>query len=121
MTKKRKSAPARPMTARDTGLGLPKSYAKFLDALKKEISQSRIRAALSVNSELIKLYWNLGQKIVARQETEGWGTKIIEKVASDLTRAFPEMKGFSRTNLFRIRAFYLAYQKVPQAVGQLES
>jgi hypothetical protein len=54
---------------------------------------ARLRAALSVNRELVLLYWNIGRDILTRQNTEGWGTKIVDRLAADLRRAFPEMTG----------------------------
>lgn len=72
--------------------------------------------------ELIQLYWDLGRRIVERQETAGWGRAVVERLADDIQKAFPGLGGFSRTNVFRMRAFYLAYQNlaesVPQPVGQ---
>ena len=69
---------------------------------------------------MIKLYWEIGQEIVEKQEREGWGTKILERVAKDLQNEFPGVEGFSRRNMFRMKAFYQAYEKVPQAVAQLD-
>ena len=80
------------------------------------------RAALAVNRELVLLYWQIGRDILARQAQQGWGAKVIERLAHDLRAAFPEMKGFSRANLMYMRAFAEAWpdaQIVQQAVGQL--
>ena len=61
--------------------------------------------------------------IIQRQQQAGWGNAVVEQIAADLRAAFPDVKGFSKTNVFRMRAFYLAYSqgvtKVPQAVGQI--
>lgn len=81
-----------------------------------------MRAALSVNRELVLLYWEIGREILARQATEGWGAKVIERLASDLRAEFPDMKGLSRTNVFYMRAFAKAWpdpEIVQQLVGQL--
>lgn len=77
-----------------------------------------MRAALSVNRELVLLYWQLGQDILTRQRQQGWGAKVITKLSKDLRQAFPEMKGFSRTNLLYMRAFAEAYpdEQIVQAV-----
>ena len=80
--------------------------------LKTKIHASQIKAALSVNHELIKLYWDIGQTIVEKQKEEKWGAGVIEKLAQDLQKAFPGIGGFSRPNVFKVRAFYLAYEKV---------
>lgn len=95
-------------------------YSQFIKSLKEKVQSAQLRASLSVNRELIKLYWEIGKDVVTRQGKDGWGSKVIERVAKDLQNAFPGVEGFSRTNLFRMRAFYLAYEIVPQAVGQLE-
>ena len=84
---------------------LDKSYIKFLDDLKIQIKQSRIKAHLSVNRELILLYYKIGLAILEKQKEEGWGSKIIEKISLDLRKAFPEMKGLSITNLSSMKRF----------------
>ena len=97
-------------------------YDRFLQALKERIRTAQIRAALAVNRELVMLYWQIGQEIRLRQQAQGWGAKVISKLAKDLQKAFPDMKGFSRTNLLYMRAFAEAYpdeQIVQQAAGQI--
>ena len=102
---------------------LPPGYADLLEDLKNRIRRTQIRAATAASRELIRLHWDIGREIVQRQEREGWGTRVIDCLAADLQKAFPGLAGFSRTNIHRMRAFYLAYAKgltiVPQAVGQL--
>ncbi len=103
-------------------LSLPDNYDEFLNALKVRIRHAQVRAALAVNKELVWLYWQIGQDILKRQEQEGWGAKVIEKLAKDLKAEFPEMKGFSRTNLLYMRSFAKSYpdeQIVQQLVGQI--
>jgi predicted nuclease of restriction endonuclease-like (RecB) superfamily len=95
-------------------------YSRFIKSLKEKVRSAQLRASLSVNRELIRLYWEIGKDMVERQMNDGWGTKVIERVTRDLQNEFPGVEGFSRTNLFRMRAFYLAYRIVPQPVGQLE-
>jgi predicted nuclease of restriction endonuclease-like (RecB) superfamily len=72
---------------------------------------------------LIVLYWEIGRGIVERQEGAGWGDEVLERLSRDLKHEFPELKGFSRRNLYRMRAVYLAYRArsefVPQAVAQI--
>jgi predicted nuclease of restriction endonuclease-like (RecB) superfamily len=99
---------------------LPVGYAQFLHHLKEKIQSAQLKAALSVNQRLIKLYWEIGKDIAEKQKSGGWGSKIIERIGKDLQNEFPDVEGFSRRNLFRMRSFYLAYQIVPQAVAQLE-
>lgn len=104
---------------------LPKGYSRFLSALKERIQSAQIKAAFSVNRELISLYWDLGRGIVGRQEREGWGSSVIERLAADLQTAFPGIKGFSTRNIWRMRTFYLAYtkdlKKLPQLVAEIGS
>jgi predicted nuclease of restriction endonuclease-like (RecB) superfamily len=101
---------------------LPPDYGPWLADLKERIHAAQQRAALAVNRELVLLYWQIGREILARQGRQGWGTKVIERLAQDLRNAFPDMKGFSRSNLMYMRAFAEAWPDasiVQQAVGQL--
>jgi predicted nuclease of restriction endonuclease-like (RecB) superfamily len=100
----------------------PVGYADWLADLKGRIHTAQQRATLAVNRELVLLYWHIGRDILARQAEQGWGAKVIERLAQDLRTAFPEMKGFSRANLMYMRAFAEAWPEseiVQQAVGQL--
>lgn len=100
----------------------PAGYADWLRDLKTRIHSAQQRAALAVNRELVLLYWQIGRDILTRQAEQGWGAKVIERLAHDLRTAFPEMKGFSRANLMYMRAFAEAWPDagvVQQAVGQL--
>lgn len=97
-----------------------KEYAQTLSDLKNKIQEAQIKAVLAANKELLKLYWTIGQTIASKQEENGWGSNIIEKLANDIQNAFPGISGFSKRNVFRMRAFYLAYQKMPQAVAQID-
>jgi len=83
----------------------PAGYAEWLLALKARIHTAQQRAALAFNRELVLLYWQIGRDILARQAEQGWGAKVIERLAHDLRTAFPEMKGFSPRNLKYMRAF----------------
>jgi predicted nuclease of restriction endonuclease-like (RecB) superfamily len=100
----------------------PEGYADWLTDLKGRIHTAQQRATLAVNRELVLLYWQIGRDILARQASQGWGAKVIERLAQDLRAAFPDMKGFSRANLMYMRAFAEAWpdaEIVQQAVGQL--
>lgn len=102
---------------------LPDSnYIDFLNELKQHIQSARIKAALAVNQELLHLYWQIGYEICTRQQNEGWGSKVITRLAQDLRKEFPDMSGFSQTNLKYMRAFAEAYSEVEisqRCVGQL--
>jgi predicted nuclease of restriction endonuclease-like (RecB) superfamily len=88
---------------------LSENYDEFLRSLKDRIRQAQVRAALSVNSELVLLYWTIGNEILARQKAIGWGGKVIDRLAQDLKQAFPEMQGFSARSLKYMRSFAEAY------------
>lgn len=89
----------------------PSGYAEFLTELKHRIRSAQLKAAVSVNRELVLLYWDIGRQIVERQDREKWGTHVISRLAQDLKKEFPGVGGFSEGNLRRIRAFYLAYSQ----------
>lgn len=84
---------------------LPADYANWLAELKTRIHNAQQRATLAVNRELVLLYWQIGKDILTRQSNEGWGAKVIVRLAQDLRNAFPEMKGFSPRNLKYMRTF----------------
>jgi predicted nuclease of restriction endonuclease-like (RecB) superfamily len=112
----------------------PESYQRTLDALVERVQAARVRALRSVNQELVLLYWDIGREILERQEREGWGAKVIDRLARDLRSLFPDM-GMSSRNLKYMRAFAKAWhdpeivqghlaqspvdRKVPQAVAQI--
>jgi len=105
-----------------SGLILPEGYDSFLRNLKDRVRTAQLRACLSVNRELILLYWRTGRDILERQNQAGWGAKVIDRLARDLHSEFPDMKGLSRTNLLYMRAFAEAWPDesfVQQVVGQI--
>ncbi len=87
----------------------PAGYADWLAELKTRIHRAQQRAARAVNHELVLLYWQIGSDIVARQHAQGWGAKVIERLAHDLRTAFPDMQGLSPRNLKYMRAFAEAW------------
>ena len=100
----------------------PPGYVDWLSELKTRIHTAQQRAALAVNRELVLLYWQIGRDILARQAEQGWGAKVVVRLAQDLRSAFPQMKGFSPRNLKYMRAFAEVWSGstiVQQAVGQL--
>lgn len=101
---------------------IPKEYPLFLLEIKQKILSSQVKAALSVNRELINLYWEIGSKIHLKQKDEGWGAKTVENLAKDLKSTFPEMKGFSLTNIKYMVQFAKEYPEFvisQQVVGQI--
>ena len=106
----------------DSGdLAIPDDYGSFLDSLKERVRSAQAQARRTVNTQLISLYWSIGQDILTRQEMDGWGSGVIGRLAQDLRAEFPDMKGLSRSNLFYMRGFAAAWPEpiVQQAVGQL--
>ncbi len=98
------------------------SYRTFLESIKDRVRRAQVGAALAANRELILLYWEIGREILTRQREEGWGTKVIDQLASDLRRTFPGLKGFSSRNLKYMRAFAEAWpdrEIVQQLVAQI--
>ncbi len=100
----------------------PTGYTDWLAELKQRIHDAQQRATLAVNRELVLLYWQIGQDILARQASQGWGSKVVDRLARDLRNAFPDMKGFSPRNLKYMRAFAEAWpdgEFVQAALAQL--
>ena len=81
-------------------------YPAFLAALKERILHARTSAARAVNRDLVLLYWDIGRGIVEKQQRAGWGDSVVERLAADLRAAFPDMRGFSTANIWRMRQVY---------------
>jgi hypothetical protein len=73
--------------------------------LKARIRSAQLQAALSINQELIRLYWDIGKQIVERQKAEGWGKSVVDQLARDLQKEFSGVAGFSPENLWKMRRF----------------
>ena len=89
------------------------SYSQFLAELKTRIQAAQVCASLAVNRELVLLYWRIGRDILDRQDREKWGATVIDRLATDLKRSFPDMKGLSPRNLKYMRAFAEAWPEEP--------
>lgn len=103
-------------------LSVFEGYEEFLRDLKGRIRNAQVRAALAVNREMVLLYWQIGRDILAQQQQQGWGAKVIDRLSDDLRREFPQIKGFSARNLRYMKAFAEAYLDEPflqQAVAQI--
>jgi predicted nuclease of restriction endonuclease-like (RecB) superfamily len=88
-----------------SALVLPPDYGEWLASLKQRIRSARQRAVMAMNEEQIRLYHSIGCDIIERQSQQGWGAKVIKRLSADLREAFPEMKGFSVSNLKYMRVF----------------
>ena len=98
---------AKRVVGKPTKSGVPGGYTQVLADIKRLIADSRHRALATVNRELVCLYWHIGRIIVQQQEQAKWGDAVVEQLSADLRMAFPDMKGFSRDNVFRMRQLYI--------------
>lgn len=102
------------------------NYAQWLSEIKSRYRSAQIKAAVKVNAEQLIFNWQLGRDLVTRKAEEQWGSGVVEQLSMDLQAAFPESKGFSTTNLWRMKQWYefysseIAQQKLPQLVGELK-
>lgn len=98
-------------------------YQKIISGLKEKIRRARLKAAVLANTEMLHVYWEVGNTILKQQKEKGWGSKIIERLSFDLKTEFPDLKGFSVRNLKYMRAFAEAWPGfliVQQSAAQLE-
>ena len=102
----------------DTTLGVSADYRQFIEELKTRVLSARISAARAITHEAILLYWDIGHGIVEKQKAHGWGDSVVEIVAGDLQRAFPEAKGFSPQNIWRMQQLYLLHNQ-PEFLSQV--
>lgn len=104
---------------------IDKDYSRWVENLSVRYRQSQIKAAVRVNRELLKYYWELGRDIEEMHVEERWGQSVIKNLSVDLQFKNPNSTGLSRTNIYYAKKFYLLYYQylkiVPQAVGQLEN
>ena len=84
---------------------MPVDYPVFFAAIKERIARERIKAVMAANAAMVLMYWDIGAKILEKQNVEGWGAKIVDRLSHDLKAAFPEMNGFSPRNLKYMRKF----------------
>ena len=101
---------------------VPVDYGALLVAVKERVRAAQYQALKAVNKELVGLYWDIGRMIVGRQTDQGWGQAIVERLAADLQKEFPGIKGFSVQNLWYMRQFYLEYHengKLQPLVGEI--
>jgi hypothetical protein len=96
-----------------------KLYRTLLGDIKNRIRQAQTKAMLSVNAEMIALYWDIGKMIEQRQQSEGWSAAVIPRLSKDLRNELPEVKGFSERNIGRMLSFHRQYSILPQAVAKL--
>ena len=109
--------------AGDPESAAPAGYAELLEQLKARVRSTQVRAARAANTEVLRLYWSIGRDILDRQDSAGWGARVVDRLAGDLRAEFPDQRGWSRRNLQYMREFAAAWpdlgEFVPQAVAQL--
>lgn len=100
-------------------------YAEWLENIKSQYRNAQLKAAVKVNSELLRFYWKLGHDLVTLKAEERWGAGIIERISLDFKEAFPRQSGFSKTNLWYMKKWYAFYAQsdtiLHQAGGELEN
>ena len=98
-------------------------YAKWIKSIKAKIHKTRIKVALTLNSDVLELYWSIGKDIYDKQLENDWGSKIIDQISIDLRCEFPNIKGFSKRNIYAMRQWYLFYYQrfefMPRIVAQI--
>ena len=99
---------------------LDKDYSRWISELSSRYRRSQIKAAVKVNEEMLRFYWELGRDIVEMHIEERWGNNVIKTLSADLQRENPDAHCFSRTNLYYIRGFYLIYSQYITIIPQLE-
>ena len=92
---------------------LPEGYVDWRKEIISLIEHSKFHAALSVNAEMLALYWKIGSDIIKKQEEQGWGTQVVEQLSKDLSIRFPDDRGYSARNLWNMKRFAKAYPKYP--------
>jgi hypothetical protein len=101
-----------------------KRYGDLLADIKTRVRLAQNRAVMSVNAEMLRMYWDIGRMVAVKQEVEGWGAAVIPRLAADLHNDMPEIKGFSERNTRRMIQFYNEYPHLfsiwPQAVAKLD-
>jgi len=110
-----------PILNMESNLSNREEYSKLIVEIKEKVYSSQIKASISVNRELLNLYWEIARGIVEKQQNSSWGDKVVERVSEDLKKEFPSIKGFSKRNILYMRKWYLYWNEiVQQAVAQFQ-
>ena len=104
---------------RSHDVNIDKEYAQWIAELKVRYRSAQAKAAVRVNAEQLLFNWELGRDLVQKKAEERWGAGVVEQVSLDLQAAFPESKGFSTTNLYYMKQWYLFYCREPEKLYQL--
>lgn len=117
----------KPHFASSQNVHIDEAYASWIEELKGRYKKAQIKSAVKVNSEQLLFNWQLGRDLVVRRAEEHWGAGVVEQVSLDLKAAFPKAKGFSTTNLWNMKKWYLFYstnkanEKLHQLGGELQN
>ena len=113
-----------PQIVKSHDVQLDADYVQWLGEIKARYRSAQVKAAVRVNAEQLLFNWQLGRDLVQKKAEERWGSGVVEQVSLDLQAAFPESKGFSTTNLWYMKQWYMFYyrelEKLPQLVGELQ-
>lgn len=93
------------------GMTADKGYVEWLSDVKTRFRQSQTKAAIRVNTAMLEFYWSIGRDLVALRAEERWGAGVVKQFALDMQQAFPDMSGFSLTNVKYMKRWYLFYNK----------
>ena len=110
----------KPRVVRIHDVDIDKDYINWIEELKSRYRSAQIKAAVKVNAEQLRFNWELGRDLVTRKAEEKWGAGVVEQVSFDLQSAFPESKGFSPSNLWRMKQWYLFYADATEKLAQAE-
>ena len=103
---------------------LDKDYLQWVQDLCKRYRQSQLKAAVQVNKEMLRFYWELGKDIVELHAEKRWGDKVISRLSKDLREAMPDLRGLTRRNIYYCKQFYLlflpVFELLPQAGAQIQ-
>jgi len=114
-----------PMVVKIHDVNIDKDYINWIEELKSRYRSAQIKAAVKVNAEKLRFNWELGRDLVIRKAEERWGSGVVEQVSLDLQAAFPESKGFSASNLWRMKQWYQFFcddtEKLAQVARELQA
>ncbi len=109
----------KPTVVKIHDISIDKDYVQWLGEIKSRYRNAQIKAAVKVNAEKLRFNWELGRDLVRKKAEERWGAGVVEQLSLDLQAAFPESKGFSLSNLWRMKQWYLFYAKSSEKLAQL--
>ena len=116
---KNDSADSTSRVVRIHDVSIDKDYVQWLNEIKSRYRNAQVKAAVKVNAEQLLFNWQLGRDLVQKKAEERWGAGVVEQVSLDLQSAFPESKGFSPSNLWRMKQWYLFYSESAEKLAQV--